>query len=160
MAKTTNVFVDHTFLIARFGSHSNDTEKLRRKQRSLEIFDLFSQKPFPPKYFTTNSEVSRSITNIFRETNSSIETVNFINRLKSSVDPRLEVKMVTRKVYKSAINEYRFIGSPYYEIGLEFLGLCSVLFIVENKHFNIREIFSFDDKTREIKDIIGVNVYY
>jgi hypothetical protein len=160
VAKTPNVFIDHTFLIARFGNPSNDIEKLRRNRRSLEIFDLFNQRPFPPKYITTNSEVSRSITNIFRETDSSIETVSFINRLVSSNNPPIEVKMVTKKVYNNAIKEYRFVDSSYYEIGLEFLGLCSILFIVENKHFNIREVFSFDDKIRKIKDYIGVSVYY
>jgi hypothetical protein len=159
IASASNVFVDHTFLIARFSDQINNVENIRKKQRLEEILDSFYQRPFPPRYFTTNSEVSRSITNVFRETKSTLETSSFINRLVSSNNPQIEVGILTRRMYIKAIEEYRNIHSAYFEIGLQFLGLSSVMFIIENRHYNIREAISLDDRFHKISEIIGIHVY-
>ena len=153
------VFVDHTFLIAIFSAPSSNTEKQRKRRRAQEIIELFNQRPIPPKFITANSEVSRSITYILRDTKSSLETSSFINRLISSSDPRIEVKILTRKVYNKAIEEYRYIHSPYYSIELEFLGLCSVLYVAENHQLNIKEIISLDNRFKEIGKLIDAHVY-
>lgn len=158
MAIVPNVFVDHTFLIARFAEAETEPQN-RLRQRCIDIVDTFQSRPFPPKFYSTNTEFSRSITNVFRETGSSLKTSLFINRTISSVDPRIHIQILTKKVFSRSISEYRMVDSPYYGAGFQFLGLSTIFFMTENKHFNIREMISFDDKFVQAAELIGISVY-
>jgi hypothetical protein len=62
-------------------------------------------------------------------------------------------------VFIKAVTEYRDVGSAYYSIGMQFLGLSSILYISEYPHLNIKEAISFDDKFVAAGDIVGISVY-
>ena len=159
MPSSYNIFVDHTFLVACFCASVNSDQHVARQARATELLEEFFTRLPPPKFYTTSSEVSRAITNVFRQTGPA-ETVKFIDKLTSSSRPRIRIKMVSWRVMNAALEEFRQEASPYYKIGCEFLDLTSFFFIMQNRNrFEIREIVAFHDHFAQVQQIMKVTVY-
>ena len=123
MAVWPNAFADHTFLTSYFIDDPDDVGHQKRHQRSLEIVQDLRSRPYTPKIYTTNSEVSRATTNVIRKYGDPLTSTIFINRLISSAEPRIRIRTLTKKIYMKALTELRLINSPYYSLACEFLDL-------------------------------------
>ena len=150
MEYRVNVFVDHTFLFALCIESTNT-------QRAKELFKSLSVRFPRPKLYTTNTEVIRTITKVYKESKSHKRqrALDCQHRIISS--NVIKVRMVDRAVFQQTLEQFKkeemenFTG--------ELLELSSCIFIRENPDLKIEEYYGFHTDVAFLSKYIGFRYY-
>ena len=145
-----NVFVDHTFLFALYLESTNTP-------RAKELLDSLYLRFPRPKLYTTNLEVIRTITKVYKESKSNKRqsAIDCQNRIISS--NVIKVRMIDRAVFHQTLEEFKkkelenFTG--------ELLELSSCIFIRENSELNIKEYYGFHSDVAFLSGYMGFQYY-